>query len=787
MMTLLLRRLLKIAAAVQIMVATNCLFADVPLTKEGKPVAEILIDAQADEVVIFAAEELQLWTEKISGAKLPIVNETGNFTSRVVLGVMGACKVLGDIPNQFPDDVEKLQGNDGYAVRTVNGNVYLFASQPKGVLNGIFRLLFRNTDLIWARPNTDFGTIYSENPDLAFAQTDYLDVPAYVLRGWQMIGNRTHKPSEMWQIRNGVNWSTWMTGNPDYRKHGMVLEYGGGHNLVGLYITEKKYFDTHPDFFVMKEGKRIPPSSHRHKTQLCFTNPEMTKAFIKELDARIQKNPQYTTYRIMIEDNWVQCECPQCLKPLDLPDGTTLEYTADKASPFRSTQFFMWLNQIADHMLKNYPGKRILTFGYFFTAVPPKVEVAPNISISFCPITKNSKERLTGQSNADWHKRFLDWMQITNQLTWREYFGLVGPFPRPMDVIALDDLKLVNKYGINRTYSELYSDTPGTRMDGPKSWAMNAMYFWTMTNGLWNPNQNVYDMRQEFLKRVYGAGAQDVAEFYRIIEKSWFETPGFSRWNDSAFANWRIHVIKKELTESCRAALERAAAKVTHPNGQKMLEALRSVFEESVASFDNMSWKGSAKKVSKAPAFDPHFALSDWAETEPLKDFCDYRTGAEFAEETAVRVLYDNENIYFGVKCYDRDAASIHNLPAGQLHDKWPVGDKFELFLTGKTEADALHYYQFVYDSNGNRFDAKNGKHSWNGDWSVVTASNNEGWSSLITIPWKNLGWSDVAEVPSAFDAMFLRYVDQKSYTDIGSWFGGRAQNPATFCPIELQ
>ena len=755
------------------------------LALDGKPTAEIVVDAEAHPAVAFAAEELQLWIREISGAALPIVHAPGVATQRIRLGVVGSSTVLGRIPNRFPADVAKLQGNDGYAVRTVGADVYLFASVPKGVLNGIHKLLFRNTDIIWARPNVEFGTVFSKTADLALAQTDYLDVPTYVLRGWQMIGRGRQEKSELWQVRNGTNWSARMTGNPNYLKHGIIMEYGGGHNLTTRYITEKKYFDAHPEFFIMKDGERIRPSARKYKTQLCFTNPAMTKAFIAELDQRIRANPQFTTYRVMIEDTWEQCECPECLKQIRLADGTVLE-PGKRGSPFRSTQFFIWLNQLAEHLLEHHPGKRILTFGYFFTATPPKVKVAPNISISFCPITKNSRERLTGPTNTVWHTRFLDWMKITDQLTWREYFGLVGPFPRPTDVIALSDLALVHTHGINRTYSELYGDEPGRRMDGTKAWDLNAMYSWTMTQGLWNPGQDVHALRAEFRRRVYGAGAEDVGEFYRLIEGAWFKGSGSSRWNDSVTGNWLRYVVKKQLQAPLRAALERAVPKVVHPNGQQMLAALRRTFEEQVGALGAMTMRGSGAQAVAKPPFDPDFRGGDWAKAEPLSQFYNARETGLYDKKTVVRVLYDDKALYLGTKCFDKEVATLHSLAAGQPRDKWPAGDKFEIFLTGRNGKKSC-YYQLVYDVNGNRFDARGKDVAWNGAWQVVTRTTADGWSSLVTVPWTDLGLAGGAR-PASVDALFLRYWNHgQGSGKLGFWFAGSVHEPDTFCPISLK
>lgn len=757
--------------------------AALQLARNGNPVAEIVRSDNADEAVLFAAGELQFWIEKISGAKLSILSEPGPAPQRIVLGVLGQSPLPASVQESFREDAAGLAGNDGYAVRERGNTVYLFASVPKGIVNGVFRLIYRNTDLIWARPNSEFGTIYSENPDLAFADTDYLDVPAYILRGWQMHDRVAE--AELWQVRNGTNWSSRMTlqSNPDVKRHGTIMEYGGGHNLTGLYITEKKYFEEHPEFFPEMDGKRIRPSERRYRTQLCFSNPEMTRAFIEELDSRIQANPDFTTYRVMIEDTWEQCTCAECTKPIILPDGSKLEYSDDRNSPFRSTQFFIWLNRLAAHLEEHYPGKRILTFGYFFTAVPPRVPVAPNISISFCPITKNSKEPLTGPTNGEWYERFLSWMEITSQLTWREYYGLTGPFPRPMDIVALDDLELVAKHGVNRTYSEMYGDGKGKRIDGTKVWDLNAMYFWTMTNGLWTPSrQEVPELRRQFLRRVYGEGADDVREFYSLIEAAWFRTDGLSRWNDSVMKNWRATVLEHRLTVPCRQALERATGKDMHPNGRRMLTALRQAFEEHVSGFERMTFKGSAAKAVATPVFDPGFTTADWAKAEVL-DFFLQRDDVAFPERTEVRVLYDAKGLYIGARCFDKAPDKIYAKAAGQPRDVWPEGDKFEVFLAGKNKGRPC-YYQFAWDSQANRYDGLNRDKSWNGEWTLETCIDSEGWSSLATVPWTDLG---LDSAPRIVKAGFLRYWNHNSQSPgLGSWFGGGAHDPGDLYPVTL-
>ncbi len=720
------------------------------VTESGKPTAEIVIAADAHPAIKYAAEELQRWIREISGAELPIRNAPGNAPLKIMLSVNS--------------DLEQLKGNDGYAVQTSGDTIHIFGSCPKGVLNGAYKWLFRNTDIIWARPDSEFGTVYSRNPDLKFVHNDYIDIPVYRLRGWQMKGQH----SDEWQARQGSNWTSgWMAYSPEKLKFAPVFEYGGGHNLIGRYITEKKYYDAHPEYFSMLNGKHPRPSTVRASTQLCFTNPEVVKAFIAELDARIKENPNYETYRIMTEDNWNVCECPECLKSINI-DGKIID-NQDKA--FRSTQFFLWLNQIARHMQKNYPGKRILTFGYFFTYPTPYCRVEPNISISFCPINKDSKLPMNAPGNQIWDAQFLRWMSIKANLTWREYYGLVGPFPRPMDIVAMADWRYAHSYGVDRTYSEMRVDC-----DGDKSWDVNALYFWVMANGNWNPDQDVHAMRREFLTRVFGPAADDVGEFYRIVEKGWFAFPSSSQYTDKSEASWRSSVVSAGTEDACRAALERAAAKVIHPNAVKMLQAMRDTFEEQVKLAVGFSI--SSLKTDKTPVFDPDFQTGAWPDAEIADQFYLSDDGIPL-EKTAVRLLYDAQNLYIGVKCFDREPDKIFAKPAGLPRDTWPSGDKFEFFLTGAEN----EVYQIVFDPNGNLYDARDKDPKWNGDIQLHCRTTADGWSAMIAIPFKSLGFESPAG--SKISTMFMRYWNhQARKTEVSYWQKSRPHNAAGFGEI---
>ena len=710
--------------------AALCCYAKFTVSENGKTLCNIIISKNADTTVRFAAEELAKHIRLISGVAPETLQEVVPGKKAIIL------TTDSDVLKQFPEDAKKLKKNDGYAVRRLNGNLCLFASCSKGILNGVYKLLRRNTDIIWARPDERFGTIYSQNKNLVFEHTNYIDIPVYTLRGWQMIGPRGHNPSsELWQIRQASNWNAVFNRKDQVNnRYAMFKEFGGGHNLNRLYITEQKYYKDHPEYFPLIKGQRIRPGSRTMKTQLCFTNPEMTRSFIQEMEEKLSANPGFDTIRIMIEDNWDQCECASCRKPITLEDGSIL---TDQAKNYYSTKFFIWLNRIADHLQKTHPGMRILTHGYYFTEFAPAVKISPLIDISFCPIFKDSKHPVFAPQNKKTYDKTMKFLANTPNLTWREYYGLTGPFPRPVDAVAIADWKFLARHGVRKTYSEMNSDdVKGPRQNGVLVWDINAPYFWVLANGAWDPAVDVQTLRKEFFTRVYGPAAVEMQQFYNLIEKNWLKAPGASFWNDSTINSYNAAVFSKGITNKCRTLLDQAEKKPLHPNARIMLERVRKVFDFYEKAAANM--KLPALRAKAEVPFDPDFKAGPWADALSISNFTMNGTDLPALSKTEVKILYNDKTLYFGVKLYHKNPANMafRQPTPGNIQ---PCGEGVEIFVTGKWK-NQNGYIQMVTDPSGNRQWSFKANRAWKGKWDRKTIRTSEGWSALISIDWKELG-----------------------------------------------
>lgn len=753
--------------------------AGVQVASKGQAAAEIVIDKDADATVKFAAEELQGFIEKISGAKLPVLNAIGNLRAKIFLGVPETSKLLGKLSETYKDDLKLFKGNDGYAVRTAGSNIYIFAATPKGVLNGVYNFLDRNTDIIWARGMEDCGTIYSANPDLDVQQSDYVDVPKFLLRGWHICSypRQSHELTELWMIRNRCNFIG-SSAVPELleqrRKHGFIVEFGGGHNLNNYFLPPEKYARENPDFYAFLDGKRRPEGHN----QLCFTNEKMIKEFINVIDDKIKNAPAFVkTFNVMIEDNWNLCECPDCKKPIKLEDGKTVEFS-DEA--FRSTQFFIFLNKVAEAVYEKYPDKEINSFGYYFTAIPPRVKLFKTINVRFCPYVKNDKE--TVENTPKWKNRTEEWVKITPNLIWREYYGCASDFPRQLSDVAARDLQYISKLGIKRVFAEYIPDADTKKQQMTENWDASGMEFWLISNLYWDPYQDLEKLREKYINRTYHEAAPAMAEYYRLIHEAWYGDKAPSHWNDSAVKSAGFYIIGKGHEKPCREALEKAEKMTADPRIKKLIKRNLDYFNSLLTKAASQKTPAVAVPFMQTQAM-PDFKNEIWknaASIESLKimDSPD----KESAFKTVINIFHDRKNLYLRIKCSGQTPESLYALPAGQKRDTWPKGDHIELFFDGDKK-QAGGYYHLAFDFRKNIYDAICFDTKWDCNWELATETVSDGWHAVAKIELKSLG-IDINQ-GGTFKGLFYRMKngDPKEH---GSWGGGVVHAPTGFGDITL-
>ena len=140
--------------------------------------------------------------------------------------------------------------------------------------------------------------------------------------------------------------------------------------------------------------------------------------------------------------------------------------------------------------------------------------------------------------------------------------------------------------------------------------------------------------------------------------------------------------------------------------------------------------------------------------------------GMPATERTQVRVLYDNENLYFGVQCWDSQAERIL---ATELRrdNNFNNDDSFTIILD--TFHDHRSAFLFRINPRGAQYDAlitdegRDVNTNWDEKWAVEARIDEQGWFAEIQIPLKSIRFSSTSEADASFGVDFERVIRRKN------------------------
>jgi len=133
-----------------------------------------------------------------------------------------------------------------------------------------------------------------------------------------------------------------------------------------------------------------------------------------------------------------------------------------------------------------------------------------------------------------------------------------------------------------------------------------------------------------------------------------------------------------------------------------------------------------------------------WNNAEPATGFvqAEPHEGEPASESTEVRILFDADALYLGVRCFDKSGKPpIIN----DIRKDFIAGEQDSFEVVIDTFADRRNGFVFVTNAAAAKSDlqmANEGRDvtpSWDGVWSVATKVSENGWTAEIRIPFKTL------------------------------------------------
>ncbi len=456
---------------------------DLVLADGGQSAYRIVVADAASPSTRHGAEELQVFLQQISGAKLPIVSDREPLgAAEVILGDNAHLRQLG-----VQIDFQEL-GHEGYVLRVVGKHLVIAGGALRGNMYGVYGLLEDHLGCRWFAP--DVSRI-PQTQRLVLGSIDQKQVPVLEYR----------EPFTFdcfdgdWCARNRVNSST---GRLE-EQHGGKIMFGSGffcHTFAGL-VPPDKYFKEHPEYFSLVGGKRQDGYA-----QLCCTNEDVIRLCTEGILQGMRAHPEAFVFSVSQNDVDKHCECDRCQALAKQEDSQIAPVLA-------------LVNRVAEAAEKEFPDKAVETLAYQWTRRPPKnLRPRPNVIIRLCSIEccfAHPLDKCDSPANRAFCQDLEGWAKISDRLWIWDYVTDFSHYllPFPNQRVRDDNIRLFVRNHVRGIFEQDTYNSPHSEL-APLGGYLTAKY-------LWNPNYDEETALSEFLAAYYGPAAKPVRSYLDLI------------------------------------------------------------------------------------------------------------------------------------------------------------------------------------------------------------------------------------------------------------------------------
>ncbi len=361
--------------------------------------------------------------------------------------------------------VLKKGGNssgEGFTFSVSDGKVSISSPGENGLRNGIYYLL----DDVWG---------------CRFLAKDFEFIPKHEKL---VIDNTSPKIIEPSYLDRGIIAAP---GNSAFdktwaRRNKLSAELSGlAYHCNYKYLPPLEYFTKHPEWYpAWKDGRR---EAKLH--WFCWTNQAMLEELGRNIGRAFEKLPDNVFLRMGQDDDSVNCFCEKCQKLVS-------EYSSPNAPAL------IGLNSILAKLEKRYPAKKIITFAYLNTAVPPLkndklLPLHRNLYLTYVNTGDHMKSHYAGTMAST--KLLEKWRPAASHMNvwdWSVNFSFcIAPFPNIK--ARCEDIRFFKELGFRGFYPQM--------VDGGDFFRLRE---WIFARTLWNVNNDIERSEEEFLKLYCG-------------------------------------------------------------------------------------------------------------------------------------------------------------------------------------------------------------------------------------------------------------------------------------------
>jgi hypothetical protein len=700
-----------------------------------------------------AAEDLQAYVEKMTGARLPILTAPSNgipvtlyvgrsaYTDELKVSdeglKYGAFRMVsgknqlvllgrdrdfapkepylrnpGDMPRLMAD-WDKVTGEKwGYPLANLfkqyNGALKIWEQDERGSLNAVYEFL-RMQGVRWYLPDP-LGEIVPKMADLALPSLDKTVRPDFAMRSpaqyFHLFAHEAATRDEvLWQLRLGLNHATDLMGD-----HEMSL----GHGITPVHDREEVK-KAHPDYYGVFGGKRDTEQFGGGRP--CLSSEGLFQANVKYIRAMFDLYDA-PVVSVMPQDGYATlCECPLC-------EG--------KGTPERGWEGqisdYVWgyVDRVAREVYKTHPNKKVSCLAYGgYMLTPTKIAtLSPNLVVGIAQGRVNYPEPDTFYAGI--RKAWLDKMPEGSKHLWIWEYYLYGT-PRSPWIY----MPVFFPHAIARDLGALKGISLGEFIEVYRQWdpgigdlAVTHLNLYVTARLWWDAGQDVDALLDEYYTLYYGPARNEMKAFIEYSEANYLDMGKKAEKIGKVFEL----LAKAEAKAPAGSVYARRIALIAdYIKPMKDLGAQLAKGREKVPEANTITRDG-AKII-----MDGRLDEEDWQHLWGA-GFGELQTGRAPAFPTSFRILWADDALYFGIECREPDMKSVDRVARKPDDAGIWQNDCVEILLETQTHS----YYQLGISPAGTLvdMDRKEGFNSlWSSGAKVATHIGENGWSIEVRLP----------------------------------------------------
>ena len=471
------------------------------IAREGKTQYILVYADQASELEQKALEELSDFLGRVTGADFPAAAESG--VSGDARGIY-----VGWTKFAAREGIETATlGEEEWVIRTAGENLILAGGRPRGTLYAVYEFLEQQVGCHWLARDTE---IVPSRPTLEFPKPNVRAKPRISMRDIYTTYHTMMPTAEMARRHREFL----LRNKHSIDNHQLYGSPGGCHTFF-QYLNARDWFETHPEYFSLVGGERLPATGGNGPGQLCLTHPDVRRIVVERLRGFVKQDrekaakagvPPPRIYDISQNDaGAAECQCDAC-------------QAIAKREGSESGPMIDFINAIADSIKDEYPDILLQTFAYNRTEPPPKtLKPRDNVIVRWCDVYSvvDLVRPLNHPLNAKNYREILAWGKIAPHLAIWDYWISYGlyRFPTPYCMIQCigPDMKLFADMHAETMFCESEEDhEPGENFTALKVWLGYKMMV--------NPDQPVEPLIQTFMAGYFGAAAPRMDEYLKYLQ-----------------------------------------------------------------------------------------------------------------------------------------------------------------------------------------------------------------------------------------------------------------------------